>query len=1618
MGLIGVMPAGPAAMAVEDPLETIQRTIAGETTETGGLSVSNDGLLEASTTTASGTDGEGVSAVSTPESSVDGAPGEWPMGNRDGARTGDASWEEFVSLPMRQKWAVTTSDKVQVNPVVVGGVAFFGGAGIDRRVYAVELHTQRTRWVVQLPGSVVSAPAVTDHWVYVGSLDGRLYKLSRADGSLAWAYPSLDQPAAGSIWGGPVVHGGIAYFGTTDSDVYAVDTDTGALRWATSTPEAITAGVSLGENTIVAMSGANEWATALDPDTGAVRWQRKFYDWADSRTMGTAASVSWSKAYFTGLDKKLHIVWLSNGLDVVTPPDLGANAQNTPVLSPWGVFVGTNAGQVRSFDQLGTAKWTTTLPSSGIVSSPIHAAGRVWASSTDGKVYALDADNGVLEWSFATGGALFAPPAIVSNHLLVGSDDRNLYALTPGVPVNATHSPQAFTHYGAGHQPTQAYESDPISTSTGNYLYQPTDIVHRGGRGVPATFTRTYNSSAAATAGSLGYGWTHQWAVTVSATVDAATVTWGDGHTDTYPKDAAGNFVAPPDVDDVLVATADGYELSTPADLVWRFDTSGRLVSLTDASGNAILVGYDSGGNMTSVTDGSGRSIQLTYDAVGRIVTATDALGQAWTYTYDADGNLSTATDPAAGTWRYTYDGLHRLTSLTDPDGNLLASNTYDTEGRVAAQSDSTGATWTFTYGAATTTVTDPLGHQTIYEFDANWRTTKVTDATGGTTELVYDEASNLVAIVDAGGRQRRFAYDDRGNLTASLDAAGQKTAYRWDSSDNLTHIVDARGHTTEYSYDTAGRVTAVKRPSGATTAITYRTDGLPDTVTDAARHVTTLGYDTNGLLTAITDPLGRTTTVALNVAGKPAAVTDPTGATTSYTYDPRGLLRQVTDPLSHSTGYGYDGDGQLTTATDANGNTTTYVHDARGLLTSITDPLGRTTSLTYDAARRLSTRTDPRNTTISYQYDPAGRLVTIDLPDQADLTYTYDLAGQLTSTVDPTGTTSYGYDNAGRQVSETRGFVGMRLFHDYDILNRRIGVKAVRSDGYVQALHRYTYTVDGQYATVNDTYQGTTSLTYDNVGRLSQLVQPSAETATYTYDAAGQLIRLAHDHPELALSTWTYTYDDAGRTTAERRSFTASTGLADFVNTYGYDLAGRLSTSTTTDPAAPPTANATFSYDPAGNRTQVAPVGLAPITYTYDAANQLTADTLNSYDHDTAGNMLARRPLGQTEPTATYEWNALGQLSAISGIEGSTNFSYDAMGRRVRQQSPTDTSDYIFDGGNLLVEQVTKDLTTHWTTSVHAGPMLVGASFPAAQQFFHPNAIGNIGEASVWTWGEATSPWVSTGITGQVGPVAVYADADVQTQRYSYAPHGESNRTEAGSLTDPHLDRHTYSGSWGVRDIGDVYDMRNRMYDPSLGRFTSQDAWPANAAAPDTWNRYAYAVNSPTNYIDPYGLYCLFGRNPDDSCRGQGVISAVNTGASAVTAVAAGAIVVFPPSAAIAGPVMLVTGPTAVATGGISTFQECTENGLTSACGLAAGGVALDLAGIGAVGAATRTVDDAIMSGRMFIASRVIDPATGVARGSSAYIDQVNFAQSAASFVYGAGVGAVNDYRARMGSK
>src|SRR5207248_6178303 len=86
-----------------------------------------------------------------------------------------------------------------------------------------------------------------------------------------------------------------------------------------------------------------------------------------------------------------------------------------------------------------------------------------------------------------------------------------------------------------------------------------------------------------------------------------------------------------------------------------------------------------------------------------------------------------------------------------------------------------------------------------------------------------------------------------------------------------------------------------------------------------------------------------------------------------------------------------------------------------------------------------------------------------------------------------------------------------------------------------------------------------------------------------------------------------------------------------------------------------------------------------------------------------------------------------------------------------------------------------------------------------------------------------------------------------VQTE-YSYEPFGTAMTVTGGSGNE--------LGYTGREEDGTgLYYYRARYYHPDLQRFISED--PLEFAAGDT-NLYVYVDNSPTDFVDPSGLYAI----------------------------------------------------------------------------------------------------------------------------------------------------------------
>jgi outer membrane protein assembly factor BamB len=78
----------------------------------------------------------------------------------------------------------------------------------------------------------------------------------------------------------------------------------------------------------------------------------------------------------------------------------------------------------------GAKLWS--FPAGGMVAGIALASGTVFAGSTDGKVYALNASDGRKRWDFPTGGTVGSQITVAGGTVYFGSEDNKVYALRAG----------------------------------------------------------------------------------------------------------------------------------------------------------------------------------------------------------------------------------------------------------------------------------------------------------------------------------------------------------------------------------------------------------------------------------------------------------------------------------------------------------------------------------------------------------------------------------------------------------------------------------------------------------------------------------------------------------------------------------------------------------------------------------------------------------------------------------------------------------------------------------------------------------------------------------------------------------------------------------------------------------------------------------------------------------------------------------------------------------------------------------------------------------------------------------------------------------------------------------
>jgi RHS repeat-associated protein len=321
------------------------------------------------------------------------------------------------------------------------------------------------------------------------------------------------------------------------------------------------------------------------------------------------------------------------------------------------------------------------------------------------------------------------------------------------------------------------------------------------------------------------------------------------------------------------------------------------------------------------------------------------------------------------------------------------------------------------------------------------------------------------------------------------------------------------------------------------------------------------------------------------------------------------------------------------------------------------------------------------------------------------------------------------------------------------------------------------------------------------------------------------------------------YHYDGAGRIDQ-----THSPGDPTHAYTYGFDANGRLqnydfwssctqsspdSTSGIANSCSGLVSHQGYVYDNMGNRTDHG--GVASTGNRYQSFNGITF----VYDND--GNVSQRND--PSIANRSFYWSAESQLdSVVQNNWDHVRYDYNAFGQPVRKlrSSPSAPSwavdsYFLWDGDQLLAEfdpsgNRRSDYLYVPGTVDQPYAHTIGATTPAGVRYQQQDQLGNV---------------LGTMDNGNV------------SQTVSYDIWGKPLSVQGN--TDNRL---FWKGLMWEGDIVSAYYIRNRWYDPDVGRFMNED--PAGFTGGK--NLYTFGGNEPVNKRDPSGLdaSCQYIELPD----------------------------------------------------------------------------------------------------------------------------------------------------------
>ena len=447
-----------------------------------------------------------------------------------------------------------------------------------------------------------------------------------------------------------------------------------------------------------------------------------------------------------------------------------------------------------------------------------------------------------------------------------------------------------------------------------------------------------------------------------------------------------------------------------------------------------------------------------------------------------------------------------------------------------------------------------------------------------------------------------------------------------------------------------------------------------------------------------------------------------------------------------------------------------------------------------------------PNGDYLALEYDLCNRPVKILASEEPPIHFKYDLNGNCVEMLDGQGVTKYFYDALNRLANITHPFLGS-VGYSYDPQGQLNAIQYPNG-----SVVRYVYDSSSRLSYIIGS-QGVVQYFYHSGSNtLSRIILPTGSTTDFTCDPSKRVTSVVHKRSNGQLiQAFYYDYDFKGNITKQ----TSEDPSRRKVTSYIYDKIDRVVAVESASKFEK------FSYDAFGNRMSKQ-TGEGTVLYQYDDNNRLIQAGDVKFEYDENGNLIKKISSGKT---SIYIYDSKENLIEYKDGKNIVKYCYDGVGRRISKTVNGKTIFYI----------------NHILTS--SAQVLLEVDEEKKVQAEYVYGLGRVSG----TIKEDFSCYLADNIDGNI--CSLLDKNQTVRAAYEYNSFGSPQASFSSNL-----DRFLFGGEDYEAETGLIY-LRNRYYDPEIGRFISPDPIFGNIMDPQALNPYIYANNNPVNFRDPLGL-------------------------------------------------------------------------------------------------------------------------------------------------------------------